>query len=206
MGTTIFGINILTEDEQTAGQSGPFRVSFTIDNIKEVKEAEKFQEKFDKFYKQLYLDLVIEIHKYLIRLTPLHTGKLRGGWTAFLDKHQADYSKQIKDTSLYQIYKSLNITPEYRQYAFSPEAVEKGKSESHLEDKLPVDTDVSIDNQVEYKDYLDYGTTKISPRHFTDLAKYKGELVFEIYFNRWLKTLQEKGAIVPPPKVEEIGN
>jgi len=205
MGTTVFGVNILSESEQIKGQSGAFKVSFTIENLKEVKEAEKFQEKFDKFYKQLYLDLVLEIHKYLIRVTPLHTGKLRGGWTAFLDKHQADYSKAMKDTSLYQIYKSMNITPEHREYQFSSDAVQQGKAESHLEDKLPVDTDVAIDNQVEYKDHLDFGTTKITARHFTDAARYKGEYAFELYFTKWLKNLQDKGAIVPPPKVEEIG-
>jgi hypothetical protein len=199
-----FGVNILNESEQI-GHRGSFRVSFSIGNPKEVKEAEKLQETFDKYYKKLYFDLVTEIHKYMIRITPAHTGQLRGGWTAFLNKHQIDYTKQMYDTSLYDSFKNGNFTPESKIYQFDSASIEMGKSKASVEDKFPADTDVSISNGVEYKDYMDYGTSKIAGRHFTDLARYKGEFLFEQQFNRWLNKMEKAGAVVPADEVPEIG-
>jgi hypothetical protein len=201
----LFGISLATENEQLGG-AGTLKFAVTIENIQEAKKYEKLADQFDKYYKKLYLDIVVEIHKYLIRLTPLHTGKLRGGWTALLDKYQRDYSKQISDTSLYNVFKTANITPDYKTYQFDSGAVQKGKAQSFLEDKMPSDTDISIDNQVEYRDYLDSGTSKIPARHFVESARYKGELWFNQYFDLWFKKMEAAGAIVVPPKVEEIGN
>lgn len=204
MSNQYFGINILSESEQS-GQGSAFSVAFTIENPKEVKKSEKLLQKFDRLYKELFVNLVGEIHKYLIRITPIHTGKLRGGWTAFLNKHQIDYIKQLYDTTLYDAYKKANISLEHRDYKVDSASVEAGKGMSSLEDKLPGDTDVAVDNKVPYKDYMDFGTSTIPGRHFTDLARYKGELWFQIYFNEWFKRMEKAGAIVEPPKVSEIG-
>lgn len=202
MGTRVFGVYFPDANEQNKG--GPFKVTVTLDNPQEVKEMENFDKNFKRYYVKLFSDLVAETHKYLIRLTPMHTGRLRGGWTAYLDKYQRDYARQLKDTSLYDSFKKQNKTAEHQVYKFDQAEFEKGKSESQLEDKLPNDTDVNLDNKVPYLDAMDYGTTEVPARHFTEQAKYKGELWFQMHFNMWLAEIERAGAIIPPPKVREI--
>jgi len=206
MADTIFNVRVSSMSEQIASQKGGLRFAITVERPEELKKFEKSLKKFDEYYKRLYKDLVGVCHKYLIRLTPLHTGKLRGGWTAFLDKYQIDYSKQLYDTSLYSSWKKANKTPEYREYAPDSSKVSEGKALSHAEDALPQNTVVSIENQVDYKDSMDFGTSKIPGRHFTDQALYKSEHWFEKYFTLWLAKMEKAGAIVPPPTVEEIPN
>jgi len=206
MSDTLFGVHIPSASEQAANKSGPLKYVVTVDHPEKVKALEGSMKKFDEYYKKLYKDLVGACHKYLIRITPLHTGKLRGGWTAFLDKYQIDYSKHLYDTSLYSSWKKSNKTPEYREYATDSSKVNEGKAFSHLEDTLPNSTDVSIDNQVPYKDDMDFGTSKVPARHFTDQAQYKSEAWFEKYFSLWLAKMEKAGAVVPPPSVEDIPN
>lgn len=201
----LFGVNVPTAAEQLA-MRGALRFSVSVENPQKVKELEKSFAKFDGYYKKLYKDLIGTCHKYLIRVTPLHTGKLRGGWTAFLDKYQIDYSKQLFDTSLYGAWKKSNKTAEYRSYAIDSTKVEEGKSFSRLEDALPWHTEVSIENTVAYKDAMDFGTATIPGRHFTDIALYKSEHWFEKYFSQWLTRMEKAGAVVPPPVPEEIPN
>jgi len=203
MPNQFFGVNIPSPNEQL-GKGGPLRISFSVDNPEQFKKFEESIPKFDEYYRQLYFNLVAEIHKYLLRLTPLHTGKLRGGWTAFLDKYRIDYSRQLFDTSLYNAFKKANKTPEYRTYQPDNMSVAAGKTLSKLEDKLPGDTDISVENQVDYKDFLEFGTSQIPGRHFTQQAVYKGEWLFDKYFEKWFKKMEDAGAIVEPPKVEEI--
>ena len=117
MGDVIFGVQIPSASEQLANQSGAIKMAVSVDHPEKVKALEDSMKKFDEYYKKFYKDLVGACHRYLIRLTPLHTGKLRGGWTAFLDKYQIDYSKQLYDTSLYSSWKKANKTPEHREYA-----------------------------------------------------------------------------------------
>jgi len=204
MSDYLFGIRVPTAEEQLG--SGDVRLTVSVVNPKEVKKIEDSLKKFDEYYRKLYKDLVGACHKYLIRVTPLHTGKLRGGWTAYLDKYQIDYSKQIFDTSLYGTWKKANKTEEYRSYAPDSTKVDEGKAFSHLEDSLPRITDVAIENQVEYKDSMDFGTAKIPGRHFTDIALYKSEHWFEKYFSQWLAQMEKAGLVVPPPEVQEIPN
>jgi hypothetical protein len=186
--------------------SGTLRLSISVANPKQVKDLEKSLAKFGEYYRKLYKDLVGVCHKYLIRVTPLHTGKLRGGWTAYLDKYQIDYSKQIFDTSLYGAWKKGNKTEEYRSYAPDSTQVAEGKAFSQLEDGLPKTTEVAIENTVPYKDAMDFGTGSIPGRHFTDIALYKAEHWFEKYFSQWLARMEKAGAVVPPPEVQEIPN
>lgn len=201
MGETIFGVNIKSEVEQLSKQrSGPLRLTVSIDNPKEVKKIEKSIKRFSKYNLELYRNIVFEIHKYLIRVTPLDTGKLRGGWTAILDKYTKDYSRQIKDTSLYDAFKKANKTDYNREYHFDPSAVAEGKKFSIQEDKTPSIQDMAIDNQVPYKDVMDFGKGV----HFTARARYAGELWFERFYGEWLKKMEKEGKVVRPPKVKEI--
>ena len=206
MADTIFGIKVYSASETPGFKVGPVRYKVTVERPEELKKLENSMKKFDQYYKKLYKDLVAVSHKYLIRVTPIHTGKLRGGWTAFLDKYQIDYSKQLYDTSLYSDWKKANRTEEYRSYAFDSTEVEAGKSFSKLEDALPRTTEVAIENTVEYKDAMDFGTAKVPGRHFTDIALYKAEHWFEKYFTEWMARMEKAGAIVPPPAVDEIPN
>ena len=205
MSYTLFGARILTASEQRE-TNGNLRFTVSVENPEKVKEIEKSFAKFDEYYKKLYKDLVGASHKYLIRVTPLHTGKLRGGWTAFLDKYQIDYSRQLYDTTLYDTWKRGNKTEGYRNYAPDSSQVAAGKGLSHLEDSLPSSTNISIENAVEYKDDMDFGTRFVPGRHFTDIALYKAEHWFDKHFSQWLAKMEKAGAIVPPPKVEEIPN
>ena len=201
MGQRIFGVNILSEREQISKQrSGPLRMTLTIENIKEVKEIEKSIKRFSKYNLELYRNIVFEIHKYLIRVTPLDTGKLRGGWTAILDKYTVDYSRQIKDTSLYDSFKKGNKTPHHKEYHFSASAVAEGKTFSTAEDRTPGEQNIAVDNQVSYKDAMDFG----KGIHFTARARYAGELWFNKFYGEWLKKMEKQGKVVRPPKVKEI--
>lgn len=206
MANIIFGVLVPTAAEQSSNKGGPLKYVVSVDHPEKIKALEGSMKKFDEYYKKLYKDLVGVCHKYLIRITPLHTGKLRGGWTAFLDKHQIDYSKQLFDTSLYSSWKKSNKTPEHREYANDSTKVEEGKALSRLEDSLPSATDVSIDNLVDYRDDMDFGTSKVPGRHFTDQAHYKSEAWFDKYFALWLAKMEKAGAVVPPPAVDDIPN
>ncbi len=204
MGQQVLRFNVLSRREQTNNR-GAFSVVLTAENLKQFANDIKGSKKqFNTFYKQLYLDLTLEIHKYLIRLTPAHTGKLRGGWTGVLDKYQRDYTKQIKDTSLYDAFKRANATPEYQEYAFDSGAIQEGKKLSQYKDALPNETEISLINNVPYKDVHEFGTSKIPGKQFTLRAVYKGELWFEEQFKKWLKKIESAGAVVPPDQVPEI--
>ena len=181
-----------------------FGIGVELVNPEEAQQLFDIERTFKEFHQQLFLNLVFEIHKYLIRVTPLHTGKLRGGWTGVLDKYQQDYSRQLQDHSLYDSFKETNVTPEHKVYRFDSNAVEEGKSSSSVEDNLPNETDITIDNQVEYGFRLDDGTSKIHARRFTEVARYKGELWFEEHYKEWLEKISAAGAVVPPPDVKEI--
>jgi len=194
-----FGVNIPSGAEQLSRQRGsPLKISVTVDNPEEVKALETLEQDFTKNFKELYKNLVAESHKYLIKITPLHTGRLRGGWTKFLDKHQIDYTKQIFDTSLYNAIKKSNITPEHQEYQKDHAAVERGRAESSLDDKFPADTDVTIINGVPYLDFLDIR------QHFTDIARFKAEFLFKTQLEAWLNKIERAGAIVPADEVPEI--
>lgn len=204
MADLLFGVKVPTAAEQA--NTGTLRLTVSVENPKKIKELEDSLKKFDEYYRKLYKDLVGACHKYLIRVTPIHSGKLRGGWTSYLDKYQIDYSKQLYDTSLYGSWKKSNKTEEYRSYKFDSTKVDEGKGFSRLEDGLPRITEVSIENQVEYKDSMDFGTATVPGRHFTDIALYKSEHWFEKYFKQWLASMEKAGAVVPPPEVQEIPN
>lgn len=201
---TLFGVSLPEVDRRSKGLGASFSLSFEIGNLPDWKKLENLEEQFTEKYKILYKDLVAEIHKYLIRLTPLHTGELRGGWTAFLEKYRYSYARQLFEHSLYDAFKVGNATEEYKSYNPSQDAVDQGKRQSSLEDGLPGTTDVTVENQVHHGESLEFGTAKIQARHTTERALYRGEQWFTEHFNKWFKMINESGAIVDPPEVGEI--
>ena len=168
--------------------------SIWLENPERLAEWFRIKDDFRAEAKSIYLQAVFEIHKYLIRVSPLDTGELRGGWTGILNKYNQDYSVQIMDTSLYDSWKSTNKTPEGREYHFALDQVMKGASESHFED---TEFDITIINNVPYAEYLESGTSRIQGRHTTELARYKGEFWFNEVFNAWFEQIAKEGKVVP---------
>jgi hypothetical protein len=204
MGDTFFGVRIASLSEQVRGIKG-LGVAVTVENPRKVKLLEESFDKFEDYYRKFFKDIVIETHKYLLRVTPLHTGKLRGGWTAFLDKYQIDYSKQMYDQSLYSSWKGSNKTPEHRVYNVDSAAVEKGKSFSVVSDNLKKFI-VVLTNKVPYSEHLNYGTSTIPGRHYLTQTKYKSDFWYKKYMKVWIKSMSKSGIIAPPPKIDEIPN
>ena len=201
MGQVLFGVNVRSGSEQLSTQvQSPLKTTLTIENPQQVKEAEKTLQTFNRFSVQLFRNVVFEIHKYLIRVSPIHTGKFRGGWTGFLDKFQQDYSRQMLDTSLYDAIKKGNITPEHREYAIDTGAVGAGKAFSSLEDKTPGELVVTIENKAPYGNYLEFE----KGGHFAARTQYIGEFWIQKHFELWLDNISKAGVIVEPPEVTEI--
>lgn len=203
MGKVLFGVNVRSGSEQLSAQvKSPLKTTLTIENPQQVKEAEKTLQTFNRFSITLFRNVVFEIHKYLIRVSPMHTGKFRGGWTGFLDKFQQDYSRQMLDTSLYDAIKKGNITPEHREYAIDTGAIGAGKAFSTVEDKTPGELVVTIENKAPYGNYLEFE----KGGHFAARTQYIGELWIQRHFELWLANISEAGKIIPPPPVEEISS
>ena len=179
--------------------------TISIENPELLKEWYHMKEDYQREAKALFLQTVFQIHKYLIRISPLDTGEIRGGWTGILNKYNIDYSAQLFDKSLYDTWKQENKTPEGRTYHDAMAQVMKGAAQSHFEDK-PLD--ITIYNEVPHAIYLEDGTSKIQGRHTTEFVKYKGEYYFNEIFNQWFESLNKAGKIVPirPEKMKQLTN
>ncbi len=123
----------------------------------------------------------------------MDTMELRGGWTSLLLKYNQDFSIQLGDTSLYKVWKQSNKTAYGREYHPDPTAFAKGVAQSTFED-LPFD--ISIINKVPQAFYLEYGTSKIPGRFFTELARYKGEKTLNDNFEKWFDEIAKAEKIV----------
>ena len=178
------------------GAEGIFKIELeilnkeTLDNFEEL--GENFEEELEKTFKQLLLD----VNKYLIRVTPIDTGELRGGWTAFLDSENEDYSRQIRDTSL--AIKALG-----RKFNITQKGIAKGQSQSNFE--FPTPLNWTIINNVEHGFLLEHGTSVMQGRHFVTLTRYKAEIRFDAVFREWFEQIAKEGKIVPfKSKSEDI--
>jgi hypothetical protein len=203
MGHAVLGKMVPSASEQMV-EGGLLNVTLRFNNLSSLKQYEGMEAKFKEYAAALYINAISEIHKYLLRLTPIHTGKLRGGWTAFLDKYQKDYSRQLFDTSLSNIYKKSNVSKEHKSYVFSMGAVGDGKQYSILTDKLPGELSVSISNSTPYGTALNFGTSEIPGQHFVEQALYKSDYWLRTCFDNWLQAIAKAGTIVPPTAVPEI--
>ena len=167
----------------------PFSISVIIDNPELLQEALNADAEFKKGVEKTFLNTVFEIHKYLIRVTPIDTGQLRGGWTSFLDKFNEDYSQQLYDIAL------ADKAPG-REYHISPEGVQEGKGHSSFE--FPAPLDVTLTNSVPYGIFLEEGTSRLAARNFVELAKYKGEFWFQKLMEDWFSQIANAGKVVQP--------
>ena len=87
-------------------------------------------------FKTLFKYAVFDCNKYLIRATPMRTGRLRGGWTALLNKYNIDYSAAFMDVTLVEGHNE----------PLSEEAIREGTALSSF-----IDTDfmITLVNSVE---------------------------------------------------------
>lgn len=175
--------------------AGEFTVALSVENEERLDEILEMDEDFQRRAEGLHLDAVFQIHKFLIRLTPMDTGELRGGWLAVLKKYNQDYGKQVRDTSLSDEDKAKNKTPRSREYHFDSSKIEEGASLSFFEDE-PFDT--TIINAVQHGEYLEFGTSVMAGRHFVELARYKGEFWYNHIFEQWFEKIASEGKIVEP--------
>jgi len=172
-------------------REGVFNIFIQIPNPIAWDEFSNLGFLFNAYYPKMFRDCVLETHRYLIRTTPIDTGRLRGGWTAYLDKYQADYAMAFMDTSLIETKSSI----------LSSAAIQEGKALSQVAES---GQDVTLTNNVDYGGYVEFGTSRMQGRHFTVRAMYKGEHVIANAFDKWFKECNSAGALVEPKKVEEV--
>lgn len=146
--------------------------------------------KFKAGYDKIFKDTVIEGHKYLIRITPVETGRLRGGWTAYLDSKRVDYAAAFMDASLVDI----------RNFDLDPIAISEGKALSSFSESVD---QITIVNSVPYGSYLEDGTSRIAARHFTKKAVYKIENIFAKKVQAWVNECSDAGEFTLPKSKDE---
>lgn len=173
-----------------------FTVSVKIENEERLRELLSLEKDFSQNMNSLFYTFIFRIHRYLIQVTPLDTGELRGGWTSILNKYSKDYSAQIFDVTYTDDLKVQNKTKEGKEYHFQGYTdVVKGSTQSTFEE-LPFD--VTIINSVPHGEYMEHGTSKIQARNFTANAMYKGEQDFSRLCELWFGQMAEEEKVVDP--------
>ena len=173
------------------GKQAEFSVTITV---QETPRWNKFLETTSLFmanYLIVFNEAVIQSHKYLIRTTPYDFGKLRSGWTSFLKKHNIDYSTAMLDTSLIG---AKPPRPDVR-------LMQEGETLSSFVEKP---FDITVTNSVPYAQYVEYGTSKMAARNFTNIARFKAELILEQAVSDWGAKCSQVGEIVKPDPIEEV--
>src|SRR3989304_2921223 len=178
-----------------APKGGEFQATIRIENPEVLRQWLAMGDDFTAHFEKFFGDFIFEVHKYLIRVSPIDTGMLRGGWAAWLDKNNVDYSRQLYDISIAEKAPG-------RDYHFDPAEVERGKTESTFE--APTPPDLTIFNNVPYGYYLEVGTSRISSRNFVELTRFKAESWGERLFEAWMKKIHDAEKIVEPDSPEEI--
>lgn len=168
-----------------------FSLVIEIEDVKKWNHWIGLDEEFTKHYEKLFIDCVLQAHKYLIRITPFDTGRLRGGWTSYLDNKRKDYSAAFLDTSLIGHGGANQDTG----------AIQEGKTLSTFQEKY---LDVFLSNGVPYASYLETGTSKMAGRHFTSIAKFKAEYIFNSAIELWARECDAAGGIVEPSPLSEV--
>lgn len=154
---------------------------------------EQFSELGDEFTSELgntFKQLLYDANKYLIRVTPVDTGELRGGWTAFLDAERVSYARQMLDTSL-----TIRPARTKKSPRIDPSAVEKGKRKSRY--VFPNSLTWALVNEVPHGFYVEHGTSKTQGQNFTALTRYKAELRARTIFTDWFDAIAREGRVVP---------
>jgi len=192
MGFTVASQRIL-DRKDLERTKGIFKVTLEIENPKEIERLIRSKEDFVRRAEAIFLRYVFQVHKYLIRLTPADTGRLRAGWTSILDKYNQSYERQFFDTALYDVWKTSNKTPEATTYKWDPAAIGEGKGLSDYQD---TPFNIMLINNVSYGEIQEFGSSKLQGRHFLELARYKAELWFPVIFNSWFAKIEKEGKIV----------
>lgn len=200
MARVVRGLETFTPPEglvppQPARPGGFFSVFIQVVKPEVLQEWLHLGEDFQAHFDRLFGDFIFEVHKYLIRITPIDTGQLRGGWTAWLDRHNVDYARQLWDISIAEKAPG-------RDYHFDPAAIEEGKGYSQFE--APSVRDITIINSVPYGIFLELGTSKLSARNFVELTRFKAEAHFGQVLVDWLRQIEAAGKVIEPKPVEEI--
>jgi len=178
--------------EYKFGSGDPtFDITVELVNPEQWESWMHANEKFQEYYKELFRDCIFEIHRYLIRVTPVMSGRLRAGWTGILNKYNVDYTRAFTDTSLL----------DHAYINWNQQAIMEGMAESQWMD---ADFDVSIINSVPYSEMVEFGTSKMSGQYFTNKARYKGEYILTKAIDDWFKEITAKAELVKAPKVEEV--
>ena len=181
----------MPEPYKFEGGDKNFNLTITINTPKKWDMWENVRSIFMENFKILFRYAVFDSNKYLIRATPMLTGRLRGGWTALLNKYNIDYSAAFMDVTL--------VTG--HNQPLSQEAIIEGMALSSF-----IDTDfmVTLVNGVFYADYVESGTSKMEGQHFTLKSVYKAELIMRRYVEEWANRCSEASEIVEPKQMEEV--
>jgi len=168
-----------------------FGMTITINTPKQWEMWENVRSIFMDNFKVMFKYGVFDANKYLIRATPMQTGRLRAGWTALLNKYNIDYSAAFMDVTLVTGHNE----------PLSQEAISEGMALSSF-----IDTDfmVTLVNGVPYADYVETGTSKMEGQHFTLKSTYKAELIMKRYMEEWMRICSGEGQIVAPQQMEEV--
>jgi len=156
------------------GGGSEFSLSFIINNPEEWEKAFNMKYNFTSQLADVFKEIVFECHRYLIRVTPMLTGRLRAGWTSYLAKYSQDYTAAFLDVSLVEAH----IEP------LSSLAINEGMLMGYNQE-TPLN--VSLYNDVPYGEYVEWGTSVMDPRNFTQKALYKGEFIFGHTLDNWLR-------------------
>ena len=184
------------ENPDSSPPGARFAITLQLENPEILNKLAQMGDEIISRSEKVFNNFIFETHKYLIRITPIDTGELRGGWTAFLDRYGIDYSRQIFDTS-------IAIKAPGREYHIDPTGIEKGKTFSQSDAAA---FDNTITNNVPYGIFLDQGTSRIPAQNFVESAKYKAEFLFEKTYTDWFKKLEEQddAEVVDPDPPEEL--
>lgn len=165
-----------------------FSISITfVDPKKWVSWGNAGTDFLDK-YKILFKNCFFEVNKYLIRVTPIRTGRLRMGWTSLLNKYNIDYMAAFMDTSLLDF---VRMQQDVRAQ------VEGGGMSSFIDDDLTM----ALINNVPYGSDVEFGSSTMEGRYFVQRSLYKSEFIFKQNIDNWFKAIGKSGEIVDPPDI-----
>jgi len=184
----------LQEGTVKGGYGGAYSLTITFVNPEKWKTFMAMTPDFMEKYAILFKNCVFESHRYLIRVTPIQTGRLRAGWTGILNKYNQDYTRAFADTALLDFI-AIDGKP------LSQEAIMEGMAMSQFIDS---EFNVSLINNVPYSEFVEYGTSKMEGRYFTKQASYKAEYIFEHSMEEWIRQMSIAGEVTNPPEVEEV--
>ena len=188
MSTNLNMPNVIEAQQQSPDKL--FQVKFQIVNPEDWNKWGNLTEQFLTQFKPFFKEVVFECHKYLIRCTPMLSGRLRAGLTSILNKYNIDYSAAFMDVTLIDAHNA----------PLDQSAITEGIQLSSFED---TDESVTLINSVPYADYVESGTSIMESRNYTRKAMYKSEHIMLESFNNWLRDATIEFEIKKDTVIEE---